>query len=156
MLKMTLVACGHKMPEWVEQGASHFRKYLQEYVQFTYIDVPLEKETKSTTKSILLQKEAQRIRAALPDSARLIALDVKGQTFTSEGLALKINQLQNISSHLCFMIGGPYGLHPDLLALAEERWSLSSLTLPHTLVRVVLLEVLYRALSILHNSPYHR
>ena len=156
MLKVTLIACGQKMPGWVSEGAQHFAKHLQEYVHFTCIDIPLEKRTKTSVTHIMMQKEAQRIKAVIPSGARLIALEVKGQIFTSEALAKKINDLQLISSHLCFIIGGPDGIDSSLLAMTSERWSLSSLTLPHTLVRVFFIEALYRACSILHNSPYHR
>lgn len=144
------------MPDWVLEGVQHFRKYLQTYAQFNCIEIPLEKQNQTLSPEVIQQKESLKMLAALPVGARIIALDVKGETFTSEALADKLRQLQHITSHLCLMIGGPHGLHPDLIKRANERWSLSALTLPHTLARVVLLEALYRAFSILHHSPYHR
>ena len=96
------------------------------------------------------------MNAAIPNGARIIALDLAGESFTSEQLSVKIERLQQITSHLCFLIGGPEGLSLEILARSNERWSLSMLTLPHTLVRITLVEALYRAWSILHHHPYHK
>lgn len=92
----------------------------------------------------------------MPNGARIIALEIEGKAFSSEELAMKITQLQQISSHLCFLIGGPEGLSSEILSYCDERWSLSKLTLPHPLVRIMLLETLYRAWSIMNNHPYHK
>lgn len=156
MLKITLVACGNKMPSWVNDAVSEFSKRLQDYAHFNLIEIPLAKRGKSSDLKRILEKESALIAAAIPNGAHLIALDLKGDTFSSEKLALKLEQLQQIRSHLCFLIGGPEGLLPGLLARANEHWSLSQLTLPHPLVRIVLLETLYRAWSIIHNHPYHK
>lgn len=156
MLKVTLVACGNKMPSWVEQAVSEFSKRLQEFVQFNLIEIPMAKRGKASDLTRILEKEAALISAAIPQNARIIALDIQGDSFSSEKLALKLEQLQQISSHLCFLIGGPEGLVPSIVAKADERWSLSHLTLPHPLVRIMLLETLYRAWSIIHNHPYHK
>ncbi|WED44197.1 23S rRNA (pseudouridine(1915)-N(3))-methyltransferase RlmH [Legionella cardiaca] len=156
MLKITLLACGNKMPPWVIEAVSEFSKRLQEYANFNLIEIPLAKRGKPSDLARILDKEAGLIAGAIPQGARIIALDMKGETFDSENLAQKIEQLQNIASHLCFIIGGPEGLAPEILNKSHERWSLSKLTLPHPLVRIILLEALYRAWSILHNHPYHR
>lgn len=156
MLKITLIACGNKMPSWVTEAVSDFSKRLQEYANFNLIEIPLAKRGKSSDLARILDKEASLISAAIPSGARIIALDMKGEAFNSEQLAQKIEQLQNIASHLCFIIGGPEGLVPEILNKSHEQWSLSKLTLPHPLVRIILLETLYRAWSILHNHPYHR
>lgn len=156
MFKITLIACGNKMPSWVSSAVAEFSKRLQDYVSFTLIEIPLAKRGKSSDLTRILEKEAVLISAAIPSNARIIALEINGDSFTSEKLALKLEQLQQITSHLCFLIGGPEGLIPSIIARSNERWSLSQLTLPHPLVRIVLLEALYRAYSIIHNHPYHK
>ncbi|ASQ45799.1 Ribosomal RNA large subunit methyltransferase H [Legionella clemsonensis] len=144
------------MPVWVNEAVSEFSKRLQDYSNFNLIEIPLTKRGKASDLARILDKEASLIIAALPSNARIIALDMQGETFSSENLAQRLEQLQNIASHVCFVIGGPEGLVPEVLNRCQERWSLSKLTLPHPLVRIVLLEALYRAWSILHNHPYHR
>ncbi|STX38392.1 23S rRNA (pseudouridine(1915)-N(3))-methyltransferase RlmH [Legionella feeleii] len=156
MFKITLIACGNKMPSWVNTAVAEFSKRLQDYVSFNLVEIPLAKRGKSTDLTRILEKEAALISAAIPSNARIIALEINGNSFTSEKLALKLEQLQKITSHLCFLIGGPEGLIPSVIARSNERWSLSQLTLPHPLVRIVLLEALYRAWSIIHNHPYHK
>jgi len=156
MLKITLVTMGHKMPVWVQLATKEYSKRLKDSVALTMIEIPLIKRNKSQDLSRILEKETTLMRDAIPENARLIALCIEGESFSSEQLANKIAQLQQISSHLCFLIGGPEGLSSDLIKRAAERWSLSKLTLPHTLVRVTLLETLYRAYSILNNHPYHK
>lgn len=156
MLKITLIALGNKMPGWVDDAVQEFTKRLQDTVVLSIIEIPLIRRGKTSDLSRILEKEMALMSAAIPHNARLIALDVTGKTFSSEQLASKIERLQQISSHLCFLIGGPEGLAPELVARSDERWSLSQLTLPHTIVRIVLLEALYRAWSILQNHPYHK
>ena len=156
MLKITIVTIGNKMPAWVEQAVKEYAKRLQDGILLNIIEIPLIRRGKSTDLSRIMDKEMALMSAAIPNQARLIALDITGESFTSEQLALKIDRLQQIASHWCFLIGGPEGLSPELIARSDERWSLSMLTLPHTLVRVTLLEALYRSWSIINNHPYHK
>ena len=156
MLKITLVTMGNKMPVWVDQAVKEYAKRLQDGVALTIIEIPLMRRGKSTDLSRIMEKEMVIMNAAIPNGARIIALDLAGESFTSEQLSVKIERLQQITSHLCFLIGGPEGLSLEILARSNERWSLSMLTLPHTLVRITLVEALYRAWSILHHHPYHK
>lgn len=156
MLKITLVTIGNKMPAWVDQAVNEYSKRLQDGISINIIEIPLMRRGKSSDITRIMEKEMTMMRAAIPNNARLIALDVTGESFTSERLAEKIARLQQVASHLCFLIGGPEGLSSELITQSDERWSLSMLTLPHTLVRVTLLEALYRAWSILQNHPYHK
>lgn len=156
MLKITILAFGNKMPSWVEQGVHEFSKRLQDGIALTLVELPLLRRGKGTDLARILEKEMGQMNAAIPLNARLIALDIQGETFNSEQLAVKLENLQQISSHWCFLIGGPEGLASSLVERCHERWSLSKLTLPHTLARIVLLEAIYRAMSILHNHPYHK
>lgn len=156
MLKITLITLGNKMPDWVVQGSNDYAKRFNDGIQLKIIEIPLIKRSKSSDLSRIMEKESLLIKEAIPNGTRLIALEIEGKTFSSEQLAVKITQLQQISSHLCFLIGGPEGLSNDVLQLCDEKWSLSKLTLPHPLVRIILLETLYRAWSIINNHPYHK
>ena len=156
MLKITLVALGNKMPAWVNQGVQEFAKRLQDGVALTIVEIPLLRRGKSADLVRIMEKEAREVLSAIPHGSCVIALDVNGESFTSEQLATKLERLQQTNSHLCFIIGGPEGLNAQILTNSHQRWSLSKLTMPHPIVRIVLLESLYRAWSILHNHPYHK
>lgn len=156
MLKITVIALGNKMPDWVTQGTNEYAKRFNDGIQLKLIEIPLLTRNKSSDLTRILEKESLLIKEALPSGARIIALDIEGKSFSSEALAVKISQLQQISSHFCFLIGGPEGLSNELLTRCDEKWSLSKLTLPHPLARIILLETLYRAWSIIHNHPYHK
>lgn len=155
-MKITLVTMGNKMPSWVEQAVKEYSKRLQDSGDLTLIEIPLVRRGKSSDLVRILAREMALMNTAIPNHSHIIALDSTGETFTSEQLAGKIARLQQISHHLCFLIGGPEGLASEIIAKSNEQWSLSALTLPHTLARITLLEALYRAFSILHNHPYHK
>lgn len=156
MLKITVITLGNKMPDWVSAGSNEYLKRFKDGIQVKIIEIPLLTRSKSSDLARIMEKEAAQIKESLPTGARLIALDIEGKSFSSEELALKMTQLQQISSHFCLIIGGPEGLSSEILNLCDERWSLSKLTLPHPLVRIILLETLYRAWSIINNHPYHK
>lgn len=156
MLKITLITLGNKMPDWITQGSNDYAKRFNDGIHVKIIEIPLIRRNKSSDLTRILEKESALIKEALPTGAHIIALDVEGKSFSSEQLALKITQLQQTTSHLCFLIGGPEGLSQKILEGCNERWSLSKLTLPHPLVRIILLETLYRAWSIINNHPYHK
>jgi 23S rRNA (pseudouridine1915-N3)-methyltransferase len=156
MLKITIITLGNKMPDWVIQGSNEYAKRFNDGIQLKLIEIPLIRRSKSSDLTRILDKESSLIREALPHGSRIIALDIEGKAFSSEDLAQHMTKLQQISSHLCFLIGGPEGLSAETLKLCDERWSLSKLTLPHPLVRIIVLETLYRAWSIMNNHPYHK
>jgi 23S rRNA (pseudouridine1915-N3)-methyltransferase len=116
---------------------------------------PESRNTGKSTEQILLT-ERDRIQAALPKGARLVALDERGLDITSHKLAQKLGQWHDAGEQLCLVIGSADGLHADIKQQAHEQWRLSSLTLPHAMARILLTEALYRAWSILSNHPYHR
>lgn len=156
MLKITLVTLGHKMPGWVEQAVSEFTKRLRDTIAFSITEIPLKKRGKSQELSRIFEQETAQVLQMIPRGSYLIALDAEGTEFTSVKLATKLEKLQQQNSHLCFLIGGPEGLSQKLLDESQEKWSLSKLTLPHPLVRIVFVEAIYRALCILSNHPYHK
>ncbi|MGL5741230.1 MAG: 23S rRNA (pseudouridine(1915)-N(3))-methyltransferase RlmH [Legionella sp.] len=156
MLKITIITLGNKMPDWVMQGSNDYAKRFNDGIQLKIIEIPLIRRSKSSDLVRILEKEYALIKEAMPANARIIALAIEGKSFSSEELAGKISKLQQTTSHLCFVIGGPEGLSQEILKQCDERWSLSKLTLPHPLVRIMLLETLYRAWSIINNHPYHK
>ena len=156
MLKITIIALGNKMPDWVALVCNDYSKRFNDGLQLKLIEIPLLRRSKSSDMIRILEKESASIKHLLPSNSHLIALDIQGKSFSSEGLAVKLTQIQQLSSHLCFLIGGPEGLSQEILNLCAERWSLSHLTLPHPLVRIILLETLYRAWTINNNHPYHK
>jgi 23S rRNA (pseudouridine1915-N3)-methyltransferase len=156
MLKITIIACGNKMPSWVNHAVTEYAKRFSDPVSFSLIEIPLQKRSKTGDLNRIMEKEMLHMQAAIPPTAYVIALEIEGQSFSSEQLAEKMNQLQQQENHLCFLIGGPEGLSSRLVAQCNAKWSLSKLTLPHPIVRVVLVEALYRAWSILKNHPYHK
>lgn len=156
MIHITVVALGDKMPAWIQTGVEEYLKRLKEFAQCRIIEMPLIKRPKNGDISRIMTKEASFILNAIPKDAHIIALVINGQRFSSEGMAQKLMHIGHHTSHLCFLIGGPEGLASTVIEKSHSQWSLSDLTLPHPLVRVLLLESLYRAFSINANHPYHK
>ncbi len=144
------------MPSWVSQGYSEYSKRLPKEVNPHLIDLPLASRNKNSNVEKLKSDEGKQILSACPKGARIIALDVKGKPLSTLGLTSKMREWQMDGTHACLLIGGPDGLSQECLSHSSERWSLSELTLPHPLVRVVLIEQLYRAWTITQNHPYHK
>ena len=156
MFKITLIAFGSKMPAWVNTAVVEFSKRLKEFAHFTLIEIPLIKRGKITDLSRIMEKESALMNEAIPPNVTLVALAIDGKTLGSEELAKKILAIQQVSHHLCLLIGGPEGHSQAVLARCQEKWSLSKLTLPHPLARIVLLEAIFRAFTINNNHPYHK
>lgn len=156
MFKITIISVGQKMPAWVSEAVAEYTKRLQEFTELKWVEVPLTHRPKHCDLQKIMDKERQLIDRAIPKGAYIVALAIDGKTFSSEELAKNLGKLALITSHLCLIIGGPEGLTEHTLSQANERWSLSALTLPHPLVRVILAEALYRAHAINANHPYHK
>ncbi len=151
-----MLAIGSKMPSWVAQGYQEYAKRFPPTYTLELVEIPAEKRTKQANIERLVQREGEKLLAAIKPGNRVIALDVKGQSWTTEQLAKHLQNWHDESQHIDMLIGGPDGLSPACLQKAHIKWSLSPLTLPHPLVRILLAEQLYRAWSILQNHPYHR
>ena len=119
-------------------------------------ELPLGKRGKGADIKRAIQSEGQQMLSAIPASDQVIALDVKGKPWSTEQLAVELRNWQLEGDNISLLVGGPDGLAPECLARANKRWSLSPLTLPHPLVRILLTEQIYRAWTINHNHPYHR
>jgi len=151
-----LIALGNKMPAWVNQGVQDYSKRLLTSCPIEIIEIPLEKRSKNQSITRLVEKESEKILSHLKPGNLVIALDIKGQTWSTLQLAEQLKKWQTNGRNIDMLIGGPEGLSPACLQKADIKWSLSPLTFPHPLVRVIMTEQLYRAWSILQNHPYHR
>ena len=155
-MRFHLVAVGTRVPDWVTAGFEDYARRLHGGARLELHAVAAAKRRSTPEPARARAEEAERLRAAVPARAHRIALDVGGRSLGSEALAERARDWNRVGAEVAFLVGGADGLDPALIAEADECWSLSPLTLPHALVRVVLAEQLYRAGSILHNQPYHR
>lgn len=156
MLKLHFVVVGNKMPGWVDEACQTYLKHLKEFAQVHLHALPHVKRSKNSSVELDMQKEAELILQAIPNKALAIALDKDGNRFSSEELAVFFEQIATHESQWCFIIGGPDGLHSSVLQRCQYKLSLSKLTFPHPLARIMTLETTYRALSITKNHPYHK
>ncbi|CAJ4397615.1 23S rRNA (pseudouridine(1915)-N(3))-methyltransferase RlmH [Burkholderia pseudomallei] len=155
-MKLHIVAVGHKMPGWIASGFDEYAKRMPPELRIELREVKPELRSGSRTADSVMAAEQQRIEAALPKNARVVALDERGRDWTTMQLAQALPAWQQDSRDVAFVIGGADGLAPALKSRAELLLRVSSLTLPHGMVRVLLAEQLYRAWSITQNHPYHR
>lgn len=155
-MKIRLLAVGTKMPAWVEEGIETYRKRLPKDFHLDIEEIPLGQRGKNADIVKARAVEAQRIRDKLRGDEYIVALEVKGKPWTTEQLAQEAEAWRMIGQDIVLLVGGPDGLDPALSAMAEKAWSLSPLTLPHPLVRIMLAEQLYRAWTLLVGHPYHR
>ncbi|MBL8501141.1 MAG: 23S rRNA (pseudouridine(1915)-N(3))-methyltransferase RlmH [Nitrosomonas sp.] len=155
-MKFFILTVGNKMPDWVEAGYTEYAKRLSHEINVNLIEIKPEKRGGGKPLEQLLQAEAQRIRAVLPPNCHIVALDERGQQWTTVQFADVINTWMAAGEAIAFVIGGADGLHGDIKRTAHELMALSKFTLPHGLVRVLLAEQIYRAVSINKNHPYHR
>jgi len=155
-MNIHLVAVGEKMPSWVQQGYQDYAKRLPRECSLRLVEIPPGKRGKNADIARAVRDEGQRMLAAIPKGARVIALEVDGRTWSTRQLAQQLDSWLAGGQDIALLVGGPEGLAAEARAAAQQTWSLSPLTLPHPLVRVLLSEQIYRAWSILHNHPYHR
>jgi 23S rRNA (pseudouridine1915-N3)-methyltransferase len=155
-VKARLIAVGERAPVWVAQGFAEYQKRLSHWLPLDLIEIEPGLRGKGRDAARATVDEGARVLAALPKSAHIAALDVRGKPHSSEQLAQRMEHWRGGGRDLAFLIGGPEGNAPEVLARADELWALGPLTLPHMLVRLVLAEQLYRAAALLANHPYHR
>lgn len=154
-MRLSVIAVGERMPAWVTQAVADYARRMPKHWPLQVVTVPAAKRGRASP-SVMRAEEAQRLLAARPKSGITVALERTGQAWTSERLADNINMWEQRYSAASFLIGGPDGLDAVCHDSAEACWSLSQLTLPHALVRVVVAEQLYRAWTLVANHPYHR
>ena len=156
MLRLSLITASNRQPEWVDAGADDYAKRLRGRCTLEIKAVPLARRTATAPAERAIQDEGKRMLAAVPPGAHVVALLETGKPWSTKELARKLDGWMQLGAPVSLLVGGPDGMSPECVARANERWSLSSLTLPHGLVRVVVAEALYRAWSLLENHPYHR
>ncbi|MBK8099822.1 MAG: 23S rRNA (pseudouridine(1915)-N(3))-methyltransferase RlmH [Planctomycetes bacterium] len=154
-MKVRLLTVAHKQPAWVLDGAADYQKRLPREWKFEVVEIKPSARTSGAAVAKVQADEAERLRAAA-GKARLIALTERGAAWTTAQFAERLQRWQQDGRDVALLVGGADGLDPALEASAEQRLSLSAMTLPHGLVRVVLIEQLYRAASLLAGHPYHR
>ncbi len=156
-MKINLVAIGTKMPVWVDTGVREYQRRLPRSFELVITEIPLAKRSKANPYiNRLRDKEGKALLNVLSAGQFVVALDVMGKTWSTEAMAQKFEQIMGQGRNIAMLVGGPDGLSQECLAAADERWSLSTLTLPHTIVRIVLAEQVYRCWSVLAGHPYHR
>jgi 23S rRNA (pseudouridine1915-N3)-methyltransferase len=155
-MHIRLLAVGTKMPKWVEQGVDEYCKRLPPELKLEVKEIALGKRGKGADIRRAIASEGQQMLAAIGGRDRVVALDVQGKPWSTEQLASNLRDWQLGGDNISLLVGGPDGLAEDCLKRSDQRWSLSALTLPHPLVRIVLAEQLYRAWTINNNHPYHR
>lgn len=155
-MRLHVLAVGDRPPRWVGDACAEFLERFPPHCPLYLKSVPTPSRGRNPDVNKLRDKERQLLSARIPRSAFVIALDEEGRTVTTAQISQRLDQWMLVEQDVVFLVGGPDGLAPSALDAARECWSLSALTLPHMLARVVIVEQLYRAYSMLANHPYHR
>jgi 23S rRNA (pseudouridine1915-N3)-methyltransferase len=155
-MRARLISVGERMPAWVADGFAEYRKRLSRELPLELVEIPLGQRGKGRDAARAIADEGVAVLAALPRDIHVVALDGRGKPWSSEQLAAQLAAWRMSGRDLAILIGGPDGHAADVLARADQTWSLGPLTLPHMLVRLIVAEQLYRAMSINAGHPYHR
>lgn len=155
-MQIHLIAIGDKMPRWVQDGYAEYARRLPAECALRLVEVSAGRRGKNADIARILRDETERLLAAVPKGADVLALEVGGHSWTTAQLADELATWMGDGRDVALLVGGPEGLGDAARDAARRHWSLSALTLPHPLVRVIVAEQLYRAWSILRNHPYHR
>jgi 23S rRNA (pseudouridine1915-N3)-methyltransferase len=155
-MRLKLIALGHNQPRWVVEGTDEYSKRFPPEWPFELTELKPEKRAANRSTESILALEAERIRAQIPKQSLLVALDERGDQLTTRALAEQLQVWSREAPSATFVIGSADGLDDALKLEARQRIGLSKLTLPHGMARVLLIEQLYRAISLLAGHPYHR
>lgn len=159
-MQITVICVGKIKEKFYRDAIDEYSKRLSRYCKFNICEVADEMtpdKCSEAQRDQILAKEADRIRAKIPDGAHIVTLEISGRQYSSEALSSYIDELGvNGVSHIVFIIGGSLGLHRSVTELADTHLSFSSMTFPHQLMRVILLEQIYRSYRIIHGEPYHK
>lgn len=154
-MRVTLIAVGQRMPGWITEGFEQYTRRLRGRLTINLVEIPAVRRGSGDIARAMAEEGRRQLAATRPDE-HLVALDERGKSRTSLELSQWLGERMHSGRDLGFLVGGADGFAPEVLARANERWSLSSLTLPHALVRVLFAEQLYRAVTLLDGHPYHR
>lgn len=155
-MRVRLIAVGTKMPKWVTQGFEDYAKRLPKDFALELIELPMAPRGKNTDLAKAIRKEGDAMLDAIPEGDKVIAMEVLGKDWSTEQLADQAELWRMDGFNVSLLVGGPDGLDPRCTARADQAWSLSRLTLPHPMVRIILAEQIYRAWTLMNNHPYHR
>ena len=155
-MKIYLIAVGNKMPAWVTTAYREYAKRMPRECSLQLLEINAAHRGKSSSTLKIKQQECKRIQAVIPKGASVIALDEHGKSWTTKQLSEQLQRWLQDGPDIALLVGGADGLSEECLQQSRLKWSLSPLTLPHPMVRVVVAEQLYRAWSLLHGHPYHR
>ena len=155
-MKINLICVGTRMPSWVESGVTEYAKRLPADFAFIVTEVPLAKRGKSIDIEQVIKKESEALLSRVRPQDYVVAMEVEGKALSTQGMATAIDAVRMEGRNIALLVGGPDGLGASCLARADTKWSLSALTLPHPLVRILIAEQVYRAWSVLNAHPYHR
>ena len=155
-MRIKLISAGSKMPGWVEEGYKEYSRRLGQDIKLELVEIPLNRRSKGADVKRLQEKEAVQMLAAVGQGDLVVTMEIMGKAWSTEQLSDKMGDWLHSGRNVSLLVGGPEGLHPSCMAQADLRWSLSPLTLPHPMVRVIVAEQVYRAWSILQNHPYHK
>lgn len=155
-MRIRLLAVGGKMPGWVSEGYEEYARRLPGDFRLELVELALGHRGKGADTARAIRSEGDAMLAAIPKGDRVIALTVDGRPWSTERLAEQAEEWRMSGHNLSLLVGGPDGLDPRCVAAADQKWSLSALTLPHPLVRILLAEQLYRAWTLLQGHPYHK
>lgn len=155
-MRLRILAVGTRMPAWVETAVQDYARRLPPELVLEVVEVPLGRRARGEDPAAAVAAEGRALLKAVGGRDTLVALDIAGEPWSTPKLAARLATWQGAGGNCCLLVGGPDGLDRSCLERAQERWSLSALTLPHPLVRVVVAEQLYRAWAINAGHPYHR
>lgn len=155
-MQIFLITVGQKMPVWVQQGYTEYAKRMPRECQLVVKEIAAGKRGKNSDVKRIVRDEGERMLAAIPKNCHILTLDVPGKAWSTEDLAGAMRVWLDSGQDIALMVGGPEGLADSVKQAAQQSWSLSKLTFPHPLVRIVVAEQIYRAWSIINNHPYHR
>lgn len=155
-MRLHILAIGARMPSWIAEGFTEYAQRMPRELSLHLQALAAPARSRSLDRSSLRRREAELLRAAVPAQAWVVALDEQGQSVDTSALAKRLQHWQHSGRDVALLIGGAEGLDDSLRRQADWVWSLSPLTFPHLLVRVLVAEQLYRAWSLLNHHPYHR
>ena len=155
-MKITLLTIGRGQPRWIEDGFSEYAKRMPRDFELQLIEVTAIKRGDNDNLDKIKTQESAKLLEKIPSNTKLIALDPQGKKLGTESLAIQLDHFYQDHQDIALAIGGPEGLSQELLSKATQCWSLSDLTFPHGLVRIIMAEQIYRAMTILKKLPYHR
>ncbi len=156
LMQINLISVGQRMPSWVQQGYDEYAKRMPRECELVLKEITSGKRGKNSDVTKIVKDEGERMIKAVSARTNVVVLDISGKPWTTQELSLAMKRWLESGQNIALMVGGPEGLADSVRHLATESWSLSRLTFPHPLVRVVVAEQLYRAWSLLNNHPYHR